>query len=364
MLSFIPYPSWIRPEIIPGLPIRWYGFMYLVAFAIAYLLFMWQLKRRAGRSGGPLTAAEKEAALDMFFWAIIGLLVGARAFAVTIYDPSGYYFQHPLQIILPFAVVDGRVRLTGIAGMSYHGGVVGATIAIITYLKVKKLDVLEWGDMLVSGIPLGYTFGRLGNFINGELYGRITTAPWGMIFPNAESFPANQQWVKDYAASVGLPVPASGLVNLPRHPSQLYEAFFEGLVLWLILWFIVRKRRPYKGFSIACYMLGYGVIRFFIEYVRQPDKGHRIRRLRLPDHPGKTGQLLQSVHMVQFHHGADPERPPHRDGFHPDGRFFRAGENDGCRPRDAAPYRQKASKEGEIGACASAVRGVAPVRVN
>jgi phosphatidylglycerol:prolipoprotein diacylglycerol transferase len=93
-----------------------------------------------------------------------------------------------------------------------------------------------------------------------------------MIFPNAESFPADQ-WVKDYAASVGLPVPTSGFVNLPRHPSQLYEAFFEGLVLWLILWFIVRKRRPYKGFSIACYMLGYGVIRFFIEYVRQPDKG-------------------------------------------------------------------------------------------
>ena len=104
----------------------------------------------------------------MFFWAIIGLLVGARAFAVTIYDPSGYYLQHPLQIILPFAVVDGRMRLTGIAGMSYHGGVVGATIAIITYLKVKKLDVLEWGDMLVAGIPLGYTFGRLGNFINAR----------------------------------------------------------------------------------------------------------------------------------------------------------------------------------------------------
>jgi phosphatidylglycerol---prolipoprotein diacylglyceryl transferase len=273
VLSYIPYPSWIRPEIIPGLPIRWYGFMYLVAFAVTYLLFTWQLSRNAAQSGLPRPAGEKDAVLDMFFWAIIGLLVGGRAFAVTIYDPSGYYLQHPLQIILPFSVVDGRFRLTGIAGMSYHGGVVGATIAIITYLKVKKLDVLGWGDMLVSGIPLGYTFGRLGNFINGELYGRITTAPWGMIFPNAESFPANQQWVKDYAASVGLPVPASGLVNLPRHPSQLYEAFFEGLVLWLILWFVVRKRRPYKGFSIACYMLGYGVIRFFIEYVRQPDKG-------------------------------------------------------------------------------------------
>ncbi|MGO9310472.1 MAG: prolipoprotein diacylglyceryl transferase [Spirochaetia bacterium] len=273
MLSYVPYPSWIRPEIIPGLPVRWYGFMYLVAFAITYLLFMWQLRKRAAQRGEILASADRDAVLDLFFWAIIGLLVGGRAFAVTVYDPSGYYLQHPLQIFLPFSVTDGRVRLTGIAGMSYHGGVVGATIAIITYLKVKKRDVLEWGDMLVSGIPLGYTFGRLGNFINGELYGRITTAPWGMIFPNAESFPANQQWVKDYAASVGLPVPAAGLVNLPRHPSQLYEAFFEGLLLWLILWFIVRRRRPYKGFSIACYMLGYGVIRFFIEYVRQPDKG-------------------------------------------------------------------------------------------
>jgi phosphatidylglycerol---prolipoprotein diacylglyceryl transferase len=155
MLSYIPYPSWIRPEIIPGLPVRWYGFMYLVAFAITYLLFMWQLRRRDGQPGEPTSAAERDAVLDMFFWAIIGLLVGARAFAVTIYDPSGYYFQHPLQIILPFAVVDGRVHLTGIAGMSYHGGVLGAAIAILTYLKVKKIDMLGWGDMLVSGIPLG-----------------------------------------------------------------------------------------------------------------------------------------------------------------------------------------------------------------
>jgi phosphatidylglycerol---prolipoprotein diacylglyceryl transferase len=271
VLSYIPYPAWLRPEIIPGLPIRWYGLMYLVAFAVTYLLFMFQLRERSGLAR-PL-AAEREAALDLFFWAIIGMLVGARAFAVTVYDPSGYYLQHPLQIILPFSTEGGRLRLTGIAGMSYHGGVLGASIAIVTYLKVKKLDALAWGDMLVSGIPLGYTFGRLGNFINGELYGRITRVSWGMIFPNAESFPANQQWVKDYAASVGLPVPASGVVNLPRHPSQLYEAFFEGLVLWLVLWFIVRRRRPYKGFSIALYMMGYGIIRFFLEYLRQPDKG-------------------------------------------------------------------------------------------
>jgi phosphatidylglycerol:prolipoprotein diacylglycerol transferase len=127
--------------------------------------------------------------------------------------------------------------------------------------------------MLVAGIPLGYTFGRLGNFINAELYGRITHVPWGIVFPHAESFPVSEPWVREYASSVGLPVPAAGLVNLPRHPSQLYEALFEGIVLWLILWFIVRKRRPYKGFVICCYMMGYAIIRFFIEYVRQPDKG-------------------------------------------------------------------------------------------
>jgi phosphatidylglycerol:prolipoprotein diacylglycerol transferase len=266
MLGYIRFPSWIRPEIIPSLPIRWYGLMYLFAFAVAYLLFIWQLKERK-------IEVNRDMVLDMFFWAIVGLLVGGRAFAVTIYDSTGYYLQHPLQIILPFSVVEGRIRLTGIAGMSYHGGVVGVTIAIITYLKVKKLDVLQWTDMLVAGIPLGYTFGRLGNFINAELYGRITRVSWGMIFPHAESFPVSAPWVKDFASVVGLTVPSSGLMNLPRHPSQLYEALFEGLVLWLVLWFIVRKRSPYKGFTSACYIMGYGIIRFFIEYARQPDKG-------------------------------------------------------------------------------------------
>jgi phosphatidylglycerol---prolipoprotein diacylglyceryl transferase len=266
MLAYVKFPSWINPQVVPFLPIRWYGVMYIIAFAVTYLLFTYQLRKRQ-------ITPEKDMVLDLFFWAIIGLLVGARLFAVTIYDSTGYYFQHPLQIILPFARVNGRIQLTGIAGMSYHGGVVGASIAIITFLKVKKLDVLDWGDMLVAGIPLGYTFGRMGNFINAELYGRITHVPWGMVFPGAESFPASEPWVKDFASSVGMGVPSAGMVNLPRHPSQLYEAFFEGLVLWLILWFIVRKRRPYKGFVIGMYMIGYAVIRFFIEYVRQPDKG-------------------------------------------------------------------------------------------
>jgi phosphatidylglycerol---prolipoprotein diacylglyceryl transferase len=294
MLAYITYPAWIRPEIIPGLPIRWYGLMYLVAFVVTYLLFTWQLRKRQ-------IAAKGDIVLDLFFWAIIGLLVGARAFAVTIYDSSGYYLQHPLQIILPFSMVDGRIRLTGLAGMSYHGGLVGATIAIITFLKVKKLDVLEWGDMLVAGIPLGYTFGRMGNFINAELYGRITHVPWGMVFPRAESFPTSEPWVRDFAFSVGLPVPGgSALVNLPRHPSQLYEAFFEGIVLWLVLWFIVRKHKPYKGFVICWYMIGYGIIRFFIEYARQPDKGLGFGGFGYPIILQPLGNYYSQVSLFNF----------------------------------------------------------------
>jgi phosphatidylglycerol:prolipoprotein diacylglycerol transferase len=266
MLSFIRFPSWINPQVVPFLPVRWYGIMYLVAFVITYLLLMRQLKERG-------TKPDRDLVLDMFFWGIVGLLVGARLFAVTIYDPDGYYLRHPLQIILPFTMVDGHLQLTGISGMSYHGGLLGVTIALVVFMKVRKLDVLEWSDMLVAGIPLGYTFGRLGNFINGELYGRVTRVPWGFIFPNAESFPVKEKWVRDFAASVGLPIPGSGLVNLPRHPSQLYEAFFEGLVLWLILWFIVRKRKPFKGFVLVCYIWGYALFRFFIEYAREPDIG-------------------------------------------------------------------------------------------
>ncbi len=257
MLSFVHFPSWIRPQVVPFLPVRWYGIMYLVAFAITYLLFMRQLTEKE-------TKPDRDLVLDMFFWAIVGLLVGARLFAVTIYDPDGYYMRHPLQIILPLSRVDGKLQLTGIAGMSYHGGLLGVAIALVTFMKVKKIDVLDWSDMMTAGIPLGYTFGRLGNFINGELYGRVTKVPWGIIFPDAEGFPVRAQWVKDFAAAVGVPIPGSGLVNLPRHPSQLYEALFEGVVLWLILWFIVRKRRPFKGFVLVCYIAGYAVFRFFI----------------------------------------------------------------------------------------------------
>jgi phosphatidylglycerol:prolipoprotein diacylglycerol transferase len=260
----IPFPPWLKPEIIPGLPLRWYGLMYLVAFSVAYLLVKAQVREKN-------LEVEKDDVLNLFFWAIIGLLVGARIFAVTIYDPSGYYLRHPLQIIVPFAVVGGKLRFTGLAGMSYHGGLIGTAVASVIYLRVKKFDVLDWTDMIVTGAALGYTFGRLGNFINGELYGRITSVSWGMIFPLAKKFPAGEPWVQQVAAKAGLETAGMSLVNLPRHPSQLYEAFFEGIVLWAVLWFLFRKRKAFKGLLLSVYIIGYGLVRFVIEYVREPD---------------------------------------------------------------------------------------------
>lgn len=160
--------------------------------------------------------------------------------------------------------------------MSYHGGVIGGILGMIFWCLKTKRSFTKWSDAMVTAIPLGYTFGRIGNFLNGELYGRITTMPWGMIFPDAERFSGSLQWVQDFAAKINLPI-NSVLVNLPRHPSQLYEAFLEGIVLWLILWFL-RKHKKWNGMMGAVYLCGYGIFRFVIEYFREPDAdlGYRI----------------------------------------------------------------------------------------
>lgn len=260
MLAYLNFPQWIRPEIIPGLPVRWYGLMYLVAFYITYAL----VKRQ--RKLGEIDTPEDDL-VNFFFWALIGLILGARIFATTIYDPSHYYITHPWMIFWPFR--DGV--FTGLQGMSYHGGVTGAVVATLVYCRKKKLSWFRIADVYSAGIPLGYTFGRLGNFINGELWGRVTARPWGMVFPHAQRFSSNLEWVAETASRIGMDISASPFVNLPRHPSQLYEAFFEGVVLWLVLWFVVRPRKKHDGAVISCYLAGYGLVRFFIEYFREPD---------------------------------------------------------------------------------------------
>ena len=262
-LLAIDFPSWIRPEIIPGLPIRWYGLMYVFAFATAFLVYRKQVKEKKF----PMTDDDLS---SMFMWCILGLLVGARLFSTIIYDTSGIYRQQPWLVFWPFR----NGQFTGLQGMSYHGGAFVGTLAVFIYSKVKKLSFREIGDMFAAAIPLGFTFGRLGNFFNAELFGRVTNVPWGMVFPG------------------GGPE--------PRHPSQLYQAFFEGIVLWAIIWFF-RNRKPFKGFLIGLYFIGYGFFRFIIEYFRQPDSdlGFRISWGASPIFQFTTGQIL-SFWMIVF----------------------------------------------------------------
>jgi len=289
MLLSIPFPSWIKPEVISGLPVRWYGIMYIFAFGTAFLLYRRQIKERHF----PMSEDDLS---GLFGWGIFALIVGARLFSTIIYDTSGIYREKPWLIFWPFH----NGRFTGLQGMSYHGGAFGGLLSVAIFAKVKKFSFREIGDMFTASIPLGFTFGRLGNFINAELYGRVTASPIGMIFPRATPLPASEPWAREIAEKAGIAI-TGAYVNLPRHPSQLYEMFFEGIVLWAIIW-VFRNRKPFKGFLIGLYFAGYGLLRFFIEYFREPDEdlGYRIEFVKsaLPpaySHPPfsfTTGQIL------------------------------------------------------------------------
>lgn len=259
MPLYLTFPQWLAPEMIPGLPFRWYGLMYILAFALTIYLFWRQAKKAK-------LGIDSDSMISFFLAGILGLLLGARIVYMLVYAlPS--FLANPLTMVWPF---DSQGQFVGFQGMSFHGGLVGLVAGFLIYARAKRIDMLQWGDLVAAAAPLGYTFGRLGNFINGELWGRVTDSPLGMVFPRAEPIDTSQPWAAAIAKAAG--IDPSGMANLPRHPSQLYEAIFEGLVLWAILWFIVRKRKPFEGWVIGWYMIGYGVIRFVIEYFREPDR--------------------------------------------------------------------------------------------
>ena len=268
--------------------------MYIVAFAVAFLLYRRQVRER----NFPMSEDDLS---GLFLWGIIALIAGARIFYALVYDVDGTFRRQPWLIFWPFR--DGV--FTGLQGMSYHGGVIGGALATLIYCKVMKFNFREITDMYAASIPLGFTFGRLGNFINGELYGRITASPLGMIFPHGGIGPWHPDFdrIREAAQEMGLTpiVESGGILNFPRHPSQLYQMLFEGIFLWAVIWFF-RNRKPFKGFLVSMYLVGYGLVRFVIEYFRQPDAaiGYRIQFVQptLPPaiaHPllaFSTGQVL------------------------------------------------------------------------
>jgi len=247
-------PEHISPDlmVIGSFHVRYYSLMYLVAFFLTYMLTMQRIKREQ-------YGYAAETIQDSLIWGMLGVILGGRLGYVLFYN-LGYYLQHPLEIFLPFEFSNG-IHFVGISGMSYHGGALGLLVAMIVYCRKHKIDLWRFIDLICPAIPLGYTFGRIGNFLNGELYGRVTDSPLGMIFPLD---PTRQL----------------------RHPSQLYEAFFEGIVLFVILWSI-RKKSPFEGFLFSLYLIGYGIVRFFIEFYREPDA-----QLGFVLGPLSMGQLL------------------------------------------------------------------------
>ena len=231
-------PSHISPTLfsIGSFQLRYYSLMYLVAFAIVYFLTLYRVKNENYEYTG-------ETVQDYLVWAMLGLICGGR-FGYALFYNFNYYFQHPLEIVLPFNFYNG-FKFVGLSGMSYHGGLIGILIVTLLFCRKHKINFWHFVDLFTPAIPLGYTFGRIGNFMNGELYGRATAMPWGMYFP-------------------------LDLTHSLRHPSQLYEAVFEGLVLFTLLW-LIRKKKCFDGYLIGIYICGYGFVRFFIEFFREPD---------------------------------------------------------------------------------------------
>lgn len=225
----IPYPR-ISPDLITIGPIsvRWYGVMYVLGFVAGYFLIQRQKRsRQIGLIG--------HTAQDLIFYLAVGLIVGARLGYVIFYQYTDYmtYLKNPLEIIA-----------TWHGGMSFHGGFVGAVIAGWLFCRRRKLPFRAVADSAVVTAPIGLGLGRIGNFINAELWGRHTNVPWAMVFPGAGPF--------------------------PRHPSQLYEAMMEGFVLFIVLW-TLRQRAFRDGMMVVFFLFFYGLFRFFLEFFREPD---------------------------------------------------------------------------------------------
>lgn len=235
-------PSKVSPIIfsIGNFGIRWYSIGYILALITFLILAKYRIRHQ--ELNFPITSEE----IDSFsLWLLLGAVLGGRLGYVIFYNP-GYYLFHLWEVILPIRFQNG-IQFVGISGLSYHGGFLGFVFVGYLYARKKKIQIFKMLDFLASIFPLGYTFGRLGNFMNGELYGRITEVPWGMYFLDKQGIPFEEL----------------------RHPSQLYEAFSEGILLFLIVWFL-RNRVP-TGVLTGVYIMGYGLIRFIIEFFRQPD---------------------------------------------------------------------------------------------
>jgi phosphatidylglycerol---prolipoprotein diacylglyceryl transferase len=217
------YPTLLE---IGPFKIHWYGMMYIFAFLLAWILGRYRATHY------PFLNFKKEEVGDLIFYAALGTIIGGRLGDML-------FYQLPTLIASPLTVFK-----IWQGGMSFHGGILGVMAASFLFAYKTKRHFFELSDFLAPLVPLGLFLGRIGNFVNGELWGRVTNLPWGMVFPLAD--------------------------RLPRHPSQLYEAFLEGIVLFVLLWWYGSKPRP-RSYVSAFFLIGYGVFRSLCEFFREPD---------------------------------------------------------------------------------------------
>ncbi len=229
MLLVLPFPDIDPIAVALGpLAIRWYSLAYIVGLVAA-----WRYCRRL--AGRPPNAIDPDQFDDFLLWATLGVVLGGRLGYVLFYKPA-FFLANPLEILVIWQ-----------GGMSFHGGAAGVILAIILFARKRGISWLSLGDLVACAVPIGLFLGRLANFVNGELYGRAADVPWAMVFPRDPE-------------------------QIPRHPSQLYEAGLEGIVLFLLLYLLVRRgwlERP--GAIGGAFLAGYGLARILVEFFRQPD---------------------------------------------------------------------------------------------
>jgi len=235
---------------IGPIAIHWYGLMYVLGFFSVHWLARYQLRER----GEWQTTISPEHFEGLFTWLILGVILGGRIGYILFYNLA-FYLHHPVNILYVWQ-----------GGMSFHGGLIGPILLGWWYCRKHDLPFFRLGDRLFTAAPLALAFGRLGNFINGELWGRVTDQPWGMVF--------------------------AGAGPAPRHPSQLYELTLEGLLLFLLLW-LTRKHAWPDGMRIAVFLVGYAIARIFCEQFRQPDA-----QLGFLFGPVTMGMLLSALMLL------------------------------------------------------------------
>jgi phosphatidylglycerol:prolipoprotein diacylglycerol transferase len=241
-LMAIPFPGIDRVAISLGpLHVRWYGLAYLAGLVLGWLYMRGLLRNKRLWAGTPPMTPEQ--ADDYLLWVTLGVVVGGRLGFVLLYEPS-LFLHEPWRI---FSVWEG--------GMAFHGGLLGVILAVALFSRWNRIPFLSLGDVTCAVVPIGLFFGRLANFVNGEIYGRLTDVPWAVDFP--------------------MRVLSPGDLPGPRHPTQLYEAFLEGIVLFAVLRFLTHSRLAFlrPGLTSGVFLTGYGLARIGVEFFKEWDYG-------------------------------------------------------------------------------------------